>query len=60
MLYALTLAVVFICLGIYAGVAFGYTTLKMGFVFLMLPFACWVLIGLLFCVPLLSSRKGAR
>ena len=59
-LHALTLAVVFICPGIYALAAFGYTNLKMGFVFLVVPLACWVLIGLLFCVALLSSRNSLR
>lgn len=59
-LHALTVAVVFICPGIYAFVAFEYTTLKMGFVFLVVPFACWVLIGLLFCVVLLSYRKATQ
>lgn len=59
-LYALTLAVVFICPGIYAAVAFGYTTLKMGFVFLVVPFVCWVLIALLLAVALLSSYRASR
>lgn len=60
-LYGLTVLVVFACPAIYAGVAFGRTTLKMGFVFLVVPFVCWLLIGFLVCVPLLSSRKsGAK
>ncbi|MFL6446203.1 MAG: hypothetical protein ACJ746_00645 [Bryobacteraceae bacterium] len=60
MLNALTLAVVFICPGIYAAVAFGYTTLKMGFVFLVVPFACWILIALLVAVALVSSHRASR
>src|SRR5947209_17992935 len=44
-LYAITVAVVFICPGIYAVGALGHTTLKVGFVFLVVPFACWVLVG---------------
>ena len=55
-LYALTLAVVFICPGIYACVAFGYMNLKVGFVFLVVPLACWVLIGRSF----LSRRSTVR
>lgn len=60
MLRALTVAVVFICPGIYADVAFGYTTLKMGFVFLVIPLACWMLIGLLVCIAWLLSRKASQ
>jgi hypothetical protein len=56
-LYALTVLVVFGCPAICAGVAFGRTTLKMGFVFLVIPLVCWLLIGFLVCVELLSSAK---
>jgi len=59
-LYGLTLAVVFTCPVIYADVAFGRTTLKMGFVFLVVPFVCLLIIGLLVCTGLLSSRKASR
>jgi peptidoglycan biosynthesis protein MviN/MurJ (putative lipid II flippase) len=59
-LYALTVLVVFGCPAIYASVAFGRTTLKMGLVFLVIPFVCWLLIGFLICVALLSSRKAWR
>ncbi len=59
-LYGLTLAVVFTCPAIYADVAFGRTTLKMGFVFLVVPFVCLLFIGLLICIGLLSSRKASR
>jgi hypothetical protein len=59
-LYALTGLVVFGCPPIYAGVAFGRTSLKMGFVFLVIPFVCWLLIGFLVCVALLSARKAWR
>ena len=57
-LYALTALVISGCPVIYAGIAFGRTTLKMGFVFLVIPFVCWLLIGFLVCVALLSSRKA--
>ena len=59
-LYALTVLVVFGCPAIYARVAFGRTTLKMGFVFLVIPFVCWLLIALLVCAALLWSRKAWR
>ena len=59
MLYALTLCVVSICPGIYAAVAFGYTTLKMGFVFLVVPFACWVLLGLVVGQALFLSHRSS-
>ncbi len=59
-LYALTVLVVFGCPAIYAGVAFERTSLKMGFVFLVIPFVSWLLIGFLVCVALLSSRKTWR
>ena len=59
MLYALTVAIVFACPTIYAVVAFGRTTLKLGFIFLVVPFTCWLLIGLLICIALLSSRKAS-
>ena len=55
--YALTLVVVFTCPAIYADVAFGRTTLKMGFVFLMVPFVCWMSIGLVVGIAWLVSRK---
>ena len=57
---ALTLLVVIGCRAIYAVVAFGRTTLKMGFVFLVIPFVCGVLIGFVVCIALLSSRKAIR
>jgi hypothetical protein len=60
MLYGLTVAVVFTCPAIYADVAFGRTTLKVGFVFLVVPFLCCVLIGFLVCIALFSSRKESR
>ena len=59
-LYGLTLVIVFTCPAIYADVEFGHTTLKMGFVFLVVPFVCWLLIGLLVCLTLLSSGKASR
>jgi hypothetical protein len=59
-LYGLTVAVVFTCPLIYADVAFGRTTLKMGFVFLVVPFVCLLFIALLVCIGLLSSRKASR
>ena len=59
-LYGLTVAVVFTCPIIYADVAFGRTTLKMGFVFLVVPFVCLLIIGLLVSTGLLSSRKASR
>ncbi len=59
-LYALTVLFIVGCPAIYAGVAFGRTTLKMGFVFLVIPFVCWLLVGFLVCSALLSSRKARR
>lgn len=56
--YVLTVLIVLGCPAVYAGVAFGRTSLKMGFVFLVIPFVCWLLIGFLVCVALLSSRKA--
>ena len=58
LLYALTILIVVASLFIYAGVAFGRTTLKMGSVFLVVPFVCWVLIGFVVCVALISYRKA--
>ena len=46
------------CPAIYAAVAFARTTLKVGFVFLVIPFTCWLLFGFLVCFGLLSSRKA--
>ncbi len=59
-LYALTVLVIVACPAIYADVAFGGTTLKMGFVFLVIPFVCWLLTGFLVCIALLSSRKASQ
>ena len=59
-LCAFTLLVVFGCPAIYGAVAFGRTTLKVGFVFLVIPFVCWLLVGFLVCLALLSSRKAGR
>ena len=59
-LYALTILILLVCPVIYAGVAFGHATLKVGFVFLVIPFVCWLMIGFLVCVALLSARKQGR
>ncbi len=59
-LYGLTVAVVFCCPAIYADVAFGRTTLKVGFVFLVVPFLCSLLIGFVVWIALLSSRRASR
>jgi CBS-domain-containing membrane protein len=60
MLYALTVLLVLACPAVYAVVAFGRTTLKMGFVFLVIPFVCCLLIGFLVCAALFSARKARR
>ena len=60
LLYVLTVIVVSTCPAVYAAVAFGHTTLKMGFVFLMVPFACWLFMGLVVCIAWLVSRKPSR
>jgi len=59
-LSALTVLIVCGCPAIYAAVAFGRTTLKMGFVFLFIPFMCWLLTGFVVGLALLSSRNAWR
>ena len=60
MLDGLTVAIAFTSPAVYAVVAFARTTVKVGFVFLVVPFMCWLLIGFLVCIGLVSSRKASR
>jgi hypothetical protein len=48
-------------LAIYGAVAFGYTTLKVGFVFLVVPLASLVIIAIVVTVAkLISDRRTPR
>jgi hypothetical protein len=60
MLYGVTVALALACSAIYAHVALERTTLKVGFVFLVVPFVSWLLIGVLVSIAFLSSRKASR
>jgi hypothetical protein len=60
MLYGVTVALALACPAIYADVALERTTLKVGFVFLVVPFVSWLLIGVLVSIAFLSSRKASR
>jgi len=44
-------------LAIYGGVAFGYIKVKIGFVFLMVPLASWLLIAVAVAIAALLSRR---
>jgi hypothetical protein len=60
-LYSAMLVLTLASLAIYSAVAFGYVTAKVGFVFLMVPLASWLLIAIV--VPtakLVSSRVSRR
>ena len=54
-LNVITLIVTLSSLAIYAGVTFGHLRAKVGFVFLVVPFASWLLISAV-SVPALISR----
>jgi hypothetical protein len=45
-------------LAIYEDVAFGHTKAKIGFVFLMVPLASWLLIAVVVPIGALVSRSG--
>jgi len=47
-------------LAIYGDVAFGHTKAKIGFVFLMVPLASWLLIAVVVPIAALVSRKQTR
>jgi hypothetical protein len=60
-LYSVMLVLTLGSLAIYGDVAFGYATAKVGFVFLVVPLASWMLIAIV--VPmaaLISSRVSRR
>ena len=55
-LYVVTLIVTLSSLAIYGGVAFGHLRAKVGFVFIVVPFASWLLIPTV-SIPALISRR---
>jgi hypothetical protein len=55
-LYATTLILTLSSLAIYGGVTFGHLRAKVGFVFLVVPFASWLLISAV-SAPALISRS---
>ena len=57
-LYAVTVLIAFGCPAVYAGLAFWRPTLKAGSVFLVVPFACWLLIGFSVCIWWVLSHKS--
>jgi hypothetical protein len=60
-LYCVTLILTLGSLAVYGDVAFGYTTAKAGFVFLVVPLASWLLIAIVVPIAaLISSRLSGR
>ena len=60
-LYVVMLALTLGSLAIYGGVALGYIKAKIGFVFLVVPLASWLLLGLaLAMAALVSGRLSSR
>ncbi|MGC9996327.1 MAG: hypothetical protein ABSE79_13485 [Terriglobia bacterium] len=56
-LYSVMLVLTLASLAIYGDVAFGHSTVKVGFVFLAVPFASWLLIVIVLPVAVLVSGK---
>jgi hypothetical protein len=56
-LYLVILIVTVASLAIYGVVAFGYTNVKVGFVFLVVPLASWLLIGIVVVMATLVSGR---
>ena len=56
-LYVVMLALTLGSLAIYGGVAFGYVKAKIGFVFLVVPLASWLLLGLALAMAALVSGR---
>jgi hypothetical protein len=55
--------IVFLTLGslvIYGDVAFGYTKAKVGFIFLVVPLASWLLTAVFMATTALISRRQSR
>jgi hypothetical protein len=59
-LYSVMLVLTLGSLAIYREVAFGYTTAKVGFVFLVVPLASWLLIAIVVPIAALISSRVSR
>jgi hypothetical protein len=60
-LYAAMLLLTLGSLAIYADVAFGHPNVKTGFIFLVVPFASWLLLGIIVATAtILSGRRSRR
>lgn len=59
-LYVVMLVLTLTSLAIYGGVAFGHLRAKIGFVFLVVPLASWLLIAILLPISAIISRRLSR
>jgi hypothetical protein len=59
-LYGVMLVLTLGSLAVYGGVAFGYATAKVGFVFLVVPLASWLLIAIVVSIAALISGRVSR
>ena len=59
-LYSVMLVLTLGSLAIYGEVAFGYATAKVGFVFLVVPLASWLLIAIVVAIAALISSRVSR
>lgn len=59
-LYSVMLVLTLASLAIYGDVAFGHSTVKVGFVFLAVPFASWLLMVIVLPVAVLSGKLSNR
>ena len=59
-LYSAMLVLTLASLAIYSAVAFGYATTKVGFVFLVVPLASWLLIAIVVPIAALISSRVFR
>jgi hypothetical protein len=60
MLCSVTLVVTLGSLTIYGEVAFGYATAKVGFVFLVVPLASWLVTAIVVVIAVFISGKSSR
>jgi hypothetical protein len=59
-LYGLMLVLTLASLAIYGDVAFGHPTLKVGFVFLVVPPASWLVLAIVVPIAAVISRRVSR
>ena len=59
-LYIVMIVMTFGSVSIYTAVAFGYSSAKVGFIFLVIPFVSWLLVGIVTATGLIQTRLALR